>query len=503
MVKRMFALILACAFLVSCSGRVMERDGIVPKSDEKKNTSMALEGTSFESLKLPENYDIRQFEGITLNFIVENNLYANILTHESEEFSAVTGINIKIKPVDFDTLVQKVNLDFIAQAGEYQLVYVDPYQTLNRFHDYLEILNPYNEDPGMATVEGFPEDFVDEQVVVCSYFEEDENIFSVPFDSTTMILYYRKDIFDKYKDRFYKDMGYDWTPGTSQFTWERYSEIAEWIDKNVPDTEVKYGNGLMAQKHNSIFCEFSNILAANGGDYFLDDKINTVGLKTYSQINTLDDNFIRSLDIYKKMAKASAPQSVNWNWTDLARVFRDGEIAMMLNWDENYTYVEDVVHSKVAGKVGYSILPYGDKRSANIYGGSGIGVNRYATEKEKQAAWLYIAWATTKDMQLKALKHPEGGSLPTRKSAYEDPMIEKLIRNPDTHLDTGIQLKHMNAVLNAWKPENIYLRPKVSNFFEIEKVLISNLNNMIVYDLDSEETAKKIYDELELIMRNK
>ena len=41
--------------------------------------------------------------------------------------------------------------------------------------------------------------------------------------------------------------------------------------------------------------------------------------------------------------------------TDLARIFRE-EIAMMLNWDENYTYIEDAVHSKVAGKVGYSIL---------------------------------------------------------------------------------------------------------------------------------------------------
>jgi multiple sugar transport system substrate-binding protein len=314
-----------------------------------------------------------------------------------------------------------------------------------------------------------------------------------------MILYYRKDIFDKYREQFYREKGYDWTPGTSKFTWETYYEAARWIDMNVPEDEVKYGSGLMAERHNSIFCEFSNILAAFGGDYFTDDKINTLGLKNFSRINVLDENFIQALDMYKKVAGASDPQSVNWNWTDLARVFRNGDIAMMANWDENYTYVEDVMNSGVAGKVGYSIMPYGDARSANIYGGSGIGINKYAAESEKQASWLYIVWATSKDMQLKVLTHPEGGSLPTRKSAYEDPLVYNQIQ--DTGLNTAAvsPLKHMNAVLSAWRPENIYLRPKLSNFFDVENVLVTNLHNMIAYDLDSREVAKKIYDELELI----
>ena len=38
-----------------------------------------LSGTSFEQLDLPENYDIRQFEGVTLRFIVENNRHATIV----------------------------------------------------------------------------------------------------------------------------------------------------------------------------------------------------------------------------------------------------------------------------------------------------------------------------------------------------------------------------------------------------------------------------------------
>jgi multiple sugar transport system substrate-binding protein len=500
--RRIFGTIFILVFLTLCFGDSLVINKKIKKTDTASESKQPLYN-NFHNITLPVDYNIRQFEGVTLDFIVEKNLYANILSHESEEFSRVTGINVKIRAFDFDTLVQKINLDFIAQAGKYQLVYVDPYQTLNRFYNYVEVLNPYIEDTKLPKIKGFTDDFFENQTVISSNFLGNENIYTVPFDSTTMILYYRKDIFDKYRNKFYEDMGYDWTPGTSEFTWERYCEVSKWIDKNVPNDEVKYGSGLMAQEHDSIFCEFSNILASYGGDYFSDENINTLGLKTFDKINVLDEKFIKALDEYKKIASVSAPESTNWNWTDLANAFYNGDIAMMANWDENSTYIEDAAHSKVAGKVGYSIMPYGDVRSANIYGGAGIGINKYASVKEKNAAWLYIVWATSKEMQLKVFKHPEGGSLPVRKSAYEDSQIKSQIENSVTLSENDVLIKHMNAVLNAWKPENIYLRPKISNFYDVEKVLINNLHNMIRFNWDSNKTSSRIYDELERIQEEK
>lgn len=472
-------------------------DGIEVEKDIEENNDLI--GTNFENLDLPVNYDIRQFDGITLNFIVENNLYANVILHESEEFQKITGINIKVKAVDFDTLIQKVNLDFIAKAGIYQLIYVDPYQTLNRFYNYLEVLNSYNVNPDYPHIIGYTDDFIDYQKQVVSNFLDDEKLYTVPFDSTTMILYYRKDIFEKYREIFIEEMGYDPTPGTKDFTWERYIEVSKWIDERVPDEEVKYGSGHMAQEHNSIFCDFSNVLASYGGDYFIEENINTLGLKNFTNINVTDENFIKALSMYKKIVKASAKQSVNWNWTDSANAFRNGEIAMMPNWDENYTYMEDQIHSKVAGKVGYCIMPYGDEKSANLFGGSGIGINKYATGIEKEAAWLFITWATSKDMQLKVLKHPEGGSLPTRKSAYRDTLIYKHINNPQEMIEEDTFIKHMNAILDAWKPENLYLRPQISSFYHVEQIIVSNLHDMIENDLDVHEVSEKMYNQLNQI----
>lgn len=492
-------IIIIVALIIFLTTACSEDTSIKDKSSNEEIITIKderFEGTKFENLDIPENYNLRQFQGITLNFIVEKNINANILSHESETFSKLTGINVKIRAMDYDTLVQKVNLDLLSQAGEYQLVYVDPYQTLNRFYDHLEVLNSYNNAPDNPHIKAFPDDFFKNQTQVNSYFKNTKNIYTIPFDSTTMILYYRKDIFNKYRDQFIEDMGYDWTPGTRDFTWERYSEVAKWIENNVPDKEVKYGSGQMAQKHNSIFCEFSNILAAYGGDYFADKNINTLGLNNFKKINILDQDFIQALDMYKKVIKTAAPESINWNWTETVNAFRNGKIAMMPNWDENSTYLENE-QSKVKGKVGYSILPYGDERSANIYGGSGIGINKYTTERKKQAAWLYIVWATSKNMQLEILKHPEGGTLPTRKSAYTDNVVQDYLKNPNIKsTKDNTSFKHLNAVLNALNRENIYLRPKIKNFHQVEQVFINNLHQMVKNDIDSAVISQRIYSGL-------
>ena len=67
--------------------------------------------------------------------------------------------------------------------------------------------------------------------------------------------------------------------GTRDFTWERYIEVAKWIGANVPDEEVKYGSGFMAQNHNALYCGFSNVMAAYGADYFYDADVSSLGLE--------------------------------------------------------------------------------------------------------------------------------------------------------------------------------------------------------------------------------
>jgi multiple sugar transport system substrate-binding protein len=89
---------------------------------------------------------------------------------------------------------------------------------------------------------------------------------------------------------------------------------------------------------------------------------------------------------------------------------------MMPEWHE---FAADFEHSSLGRKVGYSLLPTGPKRSAHNYGGTGVGINVAAPEKEQKAAWLFLVSATSPENQLADLKSKVGGGTPTRQSVYE------------------------------------------------------------------------------------
>ncbi len=472
--------------------------GVAPQL-EKAPFYDSVEG--FPDIMAPKGFDWYQFNGITLNFISENNVYATVLSKEADQFTKITGIKIKIHALDFDTMTEKINLDFISKTGKYQVVYVDPYQTLTRFASKLVDLNTFNSDPGLPHIPGGVEDFFQSQLDVDSYFLGRDKLYAIPFDSPTMILCYRKDILERYNYRFKDEKGYYIEPGSKDFTWERYYEAVDWINKNVPKSEVKYGAGHQAKQHNSLFCDFSNILAAYGGNYFTDADIGSIGAKKPSAPAITSPEGIKALEIYKKIIAISDPRSLSWDWLGAAEAFKSGDLVFMPNFNEYASMFENPLKSRVQGKVGYSLLPYGPSRSANIFGGSGIGVNSDAPLREQQAAWLFILWVTSPHTELFVFKHPEGGDVPLRKSVYEVPEIKQAMVEGSEGSKKFPTLLPMQSVLEAWKTENTYQRPKVEGWPQLEKVITEELYKMITKDVKAEDTAGSIKKRIEEITK--
>lgn len=432
--------------------------------------------SAFGNVTAPEDFDWRQCEGITLDFILENNINANILSKACSKFTEVTGINIRIKSVDFQTMIEQINMEFISQVGQNELIYVDPYQTLTRFKDCLEDLNKYEQDPDLPHIVGGLESFREEQVAICSYFEDKEKLCAIPFDSTTMILFYRKDIFEKYGAQMQKDLGYEPMPGTREFTWERYLEVAAWIDENVP--EIEYASISMTKNHNSIYAEFGNILSAYGGDYFADEGITSLGIPCGTEYLMEEDAFLDALDIYQQVTELGGGAELRLEWNEAADLFKEGKVAMMANWDENAPMVENEKDSVVAGMTGYATLPYGSVKSGNTYGGSGVGINRFIDEEKKLAAWMFIVWCTSPQVQIETFLEEEGGNMPTRTNLL--------------HLIAGqymANLPQASAVTNAQKSAYVFYRPKMEKGYEFEMIIRNNLEKLVLGEQSAQETA--------------
>jgi len=77
--------------------------------------------------------------------------------------------------------------------------------------------------------------------------------------------------------------------------------------------------------------------------------------------------------------------------------------------------LEDPTKSKVVGKVGYGVMPPGPKAQHSALFGDGMAISAFT--KKKEAAWLYVQWATNKEMQARNLIGGYGS--PARNSSFE------------------------------------------------------------------------------------
>lgn len=442
-------------------------------------------------IEAPAGFDWKQFAGTTLNVITENTPPSSGLAANIDIFEKATGIKVNIEQVNLDIVIEKTGLDFNARNDNYHIIYADPYQILAKQSKHFVDLNTLNNDPSLPKVPGGIEDFIEAQLTADGYMGNKDALYTLPYDSPTMVLAYRKDVFEKYKDQFMKDKGYDWTPGP-EMTWDQYYEIAQWINQKVKEgviTEVKYGTGHQAKQHDSLMNDFSNILVSFGGEYFQAENLGSIGTENPGKSLLTSPEATAAAEFYNKLLKEAAPGSTSWDWSGLAEGYAAGEIAMAPEWHEFASMFENPESSKVVGKVGWTILPKGPKGRGNMYGGTGIGINKYISDNDKKAAWLFLIWATAPQTQYKIL---DVGFTPTRHSVYNLPDIKKAMEPGSAEASKLPNAPSMIAVQEAWKEGNVYMRPKIPMWPQVDTIVYTELSKMLAGKQSPADTMKEI-----------
>lgn len=496
-------LILLLVVLAACSESSSQDINTESEGAENINPDKQVEAPfegwveGLPQITAPEGFEWKQFEGVELNFISENTPPSSAIAANIEQFEDVTGIKVNIEQTDLATVVEKASLDFNAKSAKYHLIYADPYQILAKQSQHFVDLNQFIEEPTMPGLPGGLEDFSQSQLEAAGYMGDKEALYALPYDNPTMVLAYRTDVFEKYKDQFEEEMGYDWTPD-EDMTWEQYYEIAKWITEKAEEgviTEVNYGTGHQAKQHDSLMNDFSNILASNGGDYFEKDDLGSVGSTEPGKSAMDSDVAIESAEFYNKLLKVADPGSTSWDWSGLAEGFAAGNIAMIPEWHEFSSMFEDESSSNVAGNVAWTTLPTGNERKAHMYGGTGIGINKYASEEEIKASWLFVLWSTSPQAQYMILKSDQGGSTPTRNSVYELEEVQNGMEPGTPESEEMPNLLAMKPTLKAWEEEHAYMRPKIPQWPQVDTFIFTELSKMLAGQQDPEETVNKIAEQ--------
>ncbi|MFD1936848.1 extracellular solute-binding protein [Nonomuraea mangrovi] len=433
----------------------------------------------------------RQFQGATLNFISENTAPTAAIAANTRPFTDLTGIEVRIVTLELTALVQRVALDLASGRAQYQVIYADPYQVLAPYQRGLVDLRTLQADPNLPDLPGGVADFIPAQMDAAGRFVDPQAVYALPYDAPTMIWQYRRDLFDKYRDRMADDLGFDPTPSSAR-TWEEYFGIAQWFNKNAT-SDVRYGTGHQARQHDSLMNDFSNVLWSYGGDYFDNGKqVGRLGSRDPGPCRLDSAAAIAGAEFYQRLLSIADPASTTWDWDGVGAAFRGGRLAMCPNWHEFAASNEQVM----PGKVSYSALPRGPVSTANMYGGTGLGISANTLPHERGAAWLFLVWATSPGTQLANLKSKAGGGTPTRTSVYELPEVRAAEKRPSPMPN----MLTAAAVREAWQADRIGLRPKIPMWNECNTAIFTQLSRMLTGGASPEEAMRSIKSRVDQIV---
>ena len=217
-------------------------------------------------------------------------------------------------------------------------------------------------------------------------------IFAIPWYIDAGVLYYRKDLLEKY----------GFLPPK---TWHQLVDTASTIIKKEKNI---YGFIWQGKQYEGLVCNVLEYLWGNGGSVFKNGK-----LTIYSKENTKALRFIKDLIFEYKVS----PKLVITATEETTRhIFGKGKAVFMRNWPYAW-HIFEREDSLLRGKVDICPLPsFPDYESASVLGGWQLGINRYS--KHPEEAEELIKFLTSPGAQ-KTLALTVGYK-PPRRSLYHD-----------------------------------------------------------------------------------
>jgi multiple sugar transport system substrate-binding protein len=246
--------------------------------------------------------------------------------------------------------------------------------------------------------------FVPEALNSVSYQNE---VWGVPWYTDLGILYYRKDLLEKF--------GFTSPPAT----WTDLAIMAHTI-KDVNFT--KYGYVFQGGNYEGGVANACEFIWNAGGEVLLGDfSINDEAAQAPLLMINSQEAIQGIEDAQNLVAGGVAPSNVyEYKEAEALKAFENGDAIFMRAWPGAYHRIvskETPIHP---ADIGVAALPVSKKgnRSYSCLGGWNLMVSAFASEEEQEAAWVFIQYLTD-EMQQRTLAL-QGGNLPSLRALYTD-----------------------------------------------------------------------------------
>jgi multiple sugar transport system substrate-binding protein len=314
------------------------------------------------------------YKGTRLAVLMEGHPTTDGIQALLPEFTAATGIEVELEVVPESDITAKMLLEFSSGSGRYDVVQ----NNIIYIPGFLKAgyIAPLDDLAGK-----FPANF-DKADFVPGYLNTnivDGKLYGLPVYGESTFLMYRKDLFEEYGIS---------PPKTFDDVTAAAKTVKEKSKGEIVGITMRGAQGIQ-----NVYV-WAGWLWGYGGEFITADGKSALGT----------DEAAASLDAFANVLRDFGPVGVaNFGWEENRVLFQQGKAAMTLDATVNGAFNEDASVSSVVGKVGYVPVPVETDKLKG--GSSSLAVHSLyisSATKQKEAAWIFAAWATAKQQQIKS-----------------------------------------------------------------------------------------------------
>ncbi|MGG1663801.1 ABC transporter substrate-binding protein [Brevibacillus sp. NRS-1366] len=239
---------------------------------------------------------------------------------------------------------------------------------------------------------------------VTNYYHIDGKLYSMPFNSSTPLLYYNKDLFAK--------AGLD--PQHPPRTFNEVREAAKKLTIREGNEVKQYG---MNVRFESWF--FEQLMATQGG-FLIDQENGRKGTPTKASIASKEGEAI--LKWIDDLNKDGSYVNYGANGDDIDSAFQSQKLAMYLNSSGALGTLLDKTKGKFELGVAYLPHPDGVEPQGVVIGGGSLWMTNLVDDSVKEGVWDFMKYLTKADVQAKW--HLNTGYFPINVDAYKEESVK-------------------------------------------------------------------------------
>jgi multiple sugar transport system substrate-binding protein len=359
------------------------------------------------------SFNWKKFSGTTINAFFDSHPWQQAVQPLIPQFEQKTGIKVNVQVLPESQYYNRALLGLGAKPAQFDVFFQDlvDFGYKAWANGWLEPLDSYIKnksitDPSTLAINDFFPKFLDGFRLPTS---KSGKLYGIPITVETYVIFYRKDIFKQYKINVnsLKTVD-DWLAAVR--------ELAPKIKSHG-----MYG-AVLRGANNQLIDQFDGLaLDFWGNKPYIERRLNFFDAKWHPQFTR--PAVVKALKTWAEVEKLGPPGITSYDWNSASTQFAQGRAATF--WFDASLFAaifEDPKQSRVVGKTGYAMIPAGAKGQSpkTAFWNWGLGIPKNA--KNKDAAWYFIQWATSKAMeQNTALKT----FAPVRKSTWTNPKIVK------------------------------------------------------------------------------